>query len=169
MLLPIRRPIPCQPSPAGIVAGLAVAALTVALSACGARPPELEPPALRIVELELDADESVRISLRVRNPVAATLPAARLGFTVSLDQREVGRFDPPFDLDVPALGNELIEVETRASPEVAGLLRRLEAGELARVPYLIDGGLTTRDDKSRLEFENRGWLSPTPGKPGSFR
>jgi len=90
----------------------------VLLAACGSSPPRLQPPALRIVELELAADDTVRIRLRVRNPVAATLPADRLDFTLSIDERELGRFSPPFDLDVPPLGIELIEVQTPSPPAI---------------------------------------------------
>lgn len=140
------------------------------VAACGPRAPKLEPPALRIVELQLGAEETVEVWVRVRNPVAATLPARRLTFALVLDGQDLGRFDPPFDLKVPALGNELIRVEAPARAGVVALLRRLEAGELNRVEYSIEGELTHGDDgKSRLPVAARGWLSPTPGKPGSFR
>ncbi len=139
------------------------------LTACGPRAPKLEPPALRIVELQLVPDETVEVWLRVRNPVAATLPARRLTFSLELDGQNLGRFDPPFDLKVPALGNELIQVEAPARAGVAALLKRLEAGELNRIAYSIEGELAHGDGKATLPVAARGWLSPTPGKPGSFR
>ncbi len=139
------------------------------LAACGARAPQLQPPALRIVELELADDDTVEIRLRIRNPVAATLPADRLEFTLLIDERELGRFSPPFDLDVPGLGNELVTVETPSPPAISDLLRRVTAGERARAPYRIEGELVHSDGQSTLPIESRGWLSPTPGKPGSFR
>ncbi len=160
-----RRPSRCPGWPGPLT--LALAALL--LSTCGSRAPQLQPPTLRIVELQLRPDQTIQIQLRVRNPVAATLPARGMDFSLWLEERELGRFSPPFRLDVPALGNELIEFEARSRPEIGQLLAQLEAGERARVEYRIEGELTHGDGKSTLPLDSRGWLSPTPGKPGSFR
>ena len=157
-------------SPAGRARSLGVAlALALALVGCGARAPKLQPPAMRISELHLDAAGKIDVRLRVRNPVATTLPADQLEFSIRLDEYDLGSFRPDFDLDIPALGNEVIQITTESRQEISDLLRRLEARELARVSYLIEGELILRESQSTLAVSSRGWLSPTPGKPGSFR
>ncbi len=133
------------------------------LAGCGgAQLPQLEPPRVAIVELELSQGTA---AVRFDNPVAAPMPATRAEFTIAVEDELLGRFSPQLELTIPPLGSELVQLAV--DPSTPGARRLRDAGRQSS-RFTIDGSLILQDE-SPLEITESGWLSPNPGKPGSYR
>jgi hypothetical protein len=144
-----------------LAATVVVAVLTGLLPGCGAAPVRLEPPRISLVELDLGEGLAV---LRIDNGVAAPMPADRAEVELVVGGRELGRFTPTLGLTIPGLSSERVDVRLNSSPDaIRPLFEQRE-----RVDYVIAGTLWL-DDGRTLPIDSSGWLSPTPGKPGSFR
>ena len=133
--------------------------LAVLLAGCGARVPDLEAPQVRFVELHGRQGEA---RLRIDNPVAAPMPVTAVALDIQIGDQRLGRFEPPLALTIPPLGSEQVRIEFQpGSAAIAAL------GE-GRVRYRIEG-VVSLDAGRTLRIDSEGWLSPTPGRPGSYR
>ncbi|MDX1569640.1 MAG: LEA type 2 family protein [Xanthomonadales bacterium] len=146
------------------VARLGMALLALALFACGGtRVPDLEAPKVRIIEITSGADQGTA-RLRLDNPVRAPMPAAGVEFELRIQDQSLGRFTPPFALTVPALGSETVTVRFAKGAAPAALTEP----DSGRLSYALEGEVRL-ENGSRLDFLQEGWITPTPGKPGSWR
>ncbi|MEM9304430.1 MAG: hypothetical protein AAGE01_20130 [Pseudomonadota bacterium] len=140
--------------------GLLLALLPL-LIACGAAPVKLEPPRVSIVELDLQRGVA---AIRIDNGVAAPMPANRADFEITVADRSLGRFTPEIALKIPGLSSERFELTL--APETREISTLFE--QRGRVAYTVAGTLWL-DDGRTLAIASNGRLSPTPGKPGSYR
>ena len=146
------------------------AAPLIALSACSGNAPRLEPPQLTVVEIQLDQGRSsMDVRLRLSNVAARKLPANSLSFSFDIDGNGLGTFEPDVSYDIPALGSEVVEFSAPMTPAVAAAFRVLDRGRRAQLPYSINGELTHSGGEGRMRVESGGFISPTPGKPASYR
>lgn len=143
---------------------LAIVSVSLLASGCASREPDLEAPTVDIIELYLRAQEGTA-RLRLDNPVPTPMPASAVSFEMLIENQSLGTFDPTFDFTVPPLGSETLSVNFEAGTSAA---RLLATGTRARVEYILRGELRL-DDGRVLTFDRAGWLTPTPGKPGSWR
>ena len=140
------------------------------LAACSDNAPRLEPPQLSIMEIQLSSDRSsMDVRLRMSNTAARRLPADRLSFTFEIDGNELGTFDPDVSYDIPSLGSEVLEINAPMTPAVAAAFQVLDRGGRSQLPYSINGELTHSDGQGTMRVESGGFISPTPGKPASYR
>ena len=144
-----------------------LALLCALLSGCGSRPPRLEPPNIKLVDLTLQPD-SREFSLRVRlsNPVPRVMTVQSVTFSLRIDDLLLGDFTSSFTGLLPGLGEEVLTVQGQATAALMDRLQRLNGGAMA--PLAMTGEVTT-DDGQSFDLASKGWLSPTPGRPWSFR
>ena len=69
---------------------------------------------------------------------------------------------------VGANSTEIVEVEQFPDAFVQDLLASLRDGEVASLPFRLEGRVHTEKD-GFLRFKHKGHLYPIPGKPGQFR
>lgn len=132
------------------------------------------PPRIEIAELSLTsadpASPQVRMDLRLHNVTDDPLPLERLTYTLWLNNQpflEGGR-DTRFE--IPPDGIEVVTLEpTVLSRPAFRELLAVKEGIVSRLPYRIKGLISIAGDAPSIEFEQRGGLSPNPGKPNSFR
>lgn len=129
------------------------------LTACGSRQPDLEPPSVGFLELNANTGEA---SLRLSNPVAAPLPTSGQVLSITLDGRNLGTFRPALDLTIPPLGSERLRIQIPSGHAALAALSDRPAR------YHITGTVFVTGQRS-LEIDSEGWLSPTPGRNGSYR
>lgn len=159
------RPFPSQAPLRATIGRLLLLLLLASLGAgCGGRrAPELEPPRVSIVELTLAEG---RAAVRVDNPVRAAMPATTADLTIAVEGRTLLTVSRALDLAIPPLGSELIQVPLDSASPGARYLDGLGPG--ARAAYQITGTVGL-EGRSPLSVASTGWLTPNPGKPGSFR
>ncbi|MDJ0656658.1 MAG: hypothetical protein QNJ40_21035 [Xanthomonadales bacterium] len=147
-----------------------LAPIALALAACSGNAPRLEPPQLSVVEIQLNqARSSMDVRLRLANTAARKLPADQLRFAFEIDGNELGTFEPDVSYDIPALGSEVLEFSAAMTPAVAAAFQVLDRGGRSQLPYSINGELVHSDGQGRMPVESGGFISPTPGKPASYR
>lgn len=157
---PNRRARRCQ-----ALALLALALL--ALAGCGPKLVRGEPPFVDIASWQIEGAR-LALALRVRNVNGEALPVRALDLDLSLDGAPLASFATRHDLAVAANGFETLRLSAAATAEGRTLLEKLEQGERASLPYLLDGSVVTEGGK-RLEIRREGHVYPVPGRPGQFR
>lgn len=87
---------------------------------------------------------------------------------VQVKEAVLTRYNSDFNLTIGANSTEEIFVEQLPDEFTQQLLASLEGGEVASLPFSLDGQVNTVAD-GVLKFRNKGHLYPVPGKPGQFR
>ncbi len=96
--------------------------------------------------------------------------AARLDLTLREEGQILLSVSPELDLVIAAGGIETVSIN--AGAEAASLRKRLESlDRTAReeMRFRIVGNVVLASSGRKFEFSERETLSPTPGRPGSFR
>lgn len=143
--------------------------LSLLMAGCGSKPPRLEPPGIKLVDLRFTPDQAdFELRVRLSNPVPRAMPIGRVQFKVSVDEKELGQFEPAFTGELASLGEEVLTVTGDGSAAVLSALARLNSGDVSRLPLEITGQVV--DDAGReYKLRREGWLSATPGRPWSYR
>lgn len=149
---------------------LHVFALTIyviCLSACaGDRTPKhAEPPQGSIGELRMDAQNRLVLELHLENVSEVSIKANRLSVTLTSDGA-AQTFTHEGAITVPMLGGERVLMRADGDSEWLARLGGLERAQ--ELPFELTGELVEESGRV-LKLEYDGRLSPTPGKPGSFR
>ncbi|MDY0023141.1 hypothetical protein [Arenimonas caeni] len=144
-------------------------ALATLLAACAGGPPKrVYPPQASVQELQVQADGSWLVKLRIRNFSTVPMHFSRLEGTLSIDGQEAGRFDFNPGLAVGPGSAEIIE--QRMAPPAAA--RDAVAAALAnRQPlrYQLGGRLASSDPGTNDKFDYSSRLDPVPGLEGVLR
>lgn len=138
------------------------------LAACFAGHLRWHPIGVSVASLDV-AGSTMTVGLRLRNPNRKALPIHGVSFELMLGQETVAHMDYPIEDVIPALGTDVIEVETTLSPPVPGSLRALAAGQVDQLDYRLRGQVHSSLGEGDLPFVFRGLLTATPGRPGSLR
>ena len=147
---------------------LALAALWV--TGCASGPGKMEPPSVSLAEVQFEDATAMRMRFRVRNIGDRELPAREIELRMTDQGEELLSVVETLDINIPPQGVETVVV--RIGSRGATLRRRLDdlsAGRRPEVSYKLTGALIVGDERRRFDFTNRARLTPTPGRPGSFR
>lgn len=148
----------------------AVLALTLAallLAACGPNVIRGRPPFVTVPSLELDGDRlDAAFGVANQNDVPMTLSSADFAMTVRGE--ELVRYAQAVTLKIDANSREELRAGRDLEPFAGNLLRSLDSGQLASLPFDLAGTVDSVED-GRLRFEYTGYLYPVPGRPGQYR
>jgi len=78
------------------------------------------------------------------------------------------------ELDVPAFAADVVELEiTPTAPMAAAIAAIANKGSSGSVAYRVDGLMMAKPEQEKkqrpFDFQARGWLSPVPGIPDTYR
>ena len=139
----------------------------VVCAACGAQKVKGKPPFVSIASLSIEGDSLVtRFDIYNINEVEMVIDTFEV--TVRVRNSELATRNGPLQLTIGPNTTEEIPVTQQAGEQSKRMLSDLEAGEVASLPFSLQGRLHTRDD-GYLAFEHEGHLYPVPGRPGQFR
>ena len=145
---------------------------SVLLSGCATRPPKLETPEIRIVELTMaqpgqSSSQAYQLTLRIRNTSEVELIVSSYEIELILDGSSVGMHTAREELAIPVLSTEITRSQGQLGPLQAKALVSLQNGRRGQMPYTLKGVLNSQGRSFDLAYD--GWLSRSPGKDGSFR
>ena len=124
-------------------------------------------PFISISELSLHEDQ-LSVDFNISNPNGEEMNIDTIEIAVRVEEAELTRYNEDFKLMVGANSTEIVEVEQFPDAFVQDLLASLRDGEVASLPFRLEGRVHTEKD-GFLRFKHKGHLYPIPGKPGQFR
>lgn len=159
--------------PPRLLPTLFAAALPVMLMAgCASGPVKrVSEPAVAVQELQVRADGSWQVSLRLQNFSNVPMRFDRVSLRLDMDGVEAGRLEatPAFDVGPESADTTRIEIAPSAQARIA-VATALAEGR--RLPYTLEGEVvaTPREGRSRdYSVKRRSALNPVPGLPGVLR
>ncbi len=145
-----------------------ITTISLLISACGSRPPKLEPPRVKLVSLAIQDQSRFILDLRLSNPAARQIQIDRIELTVTVDGADFPLISPDFNGLLPALGEELLSTEGSLPAVIIKALEPLNDRKRSQLALSISGSVF-HSDGDRFEVKESSWLSPTPGRPWQFR
>lgn len=139
----------------------------VLCSACSPNKIKGKPPFLSISSLSAQ-EESLSAKFDIRNINDVELVIDSIEITIRVREVELTRYFSQMALTVDPNATEEVMVEDMPDEFARPLLAELERGDVASLPFFLEGRVHTRDD-GYLPFRHEGHLYPIPGKPGTFR
>ena len=141
--------------------------LSLLLSACAGLGVYTEPPRVSLVSVEpLDMtlfEQRYRIGLRIQNPNQASLAIRGMDYEVELNGRKFAHGLSPQAVDVPAYGEQVVEVEVVSNLlRIVDQIHELESGRTRNLSWRLSGDLRLADRIATLPFDYAGQLDLSP-------
>lgn len=159
--------------------GLALLTLTALLAACGPQKQSVFPPTVTVQQMKLAADGTWNLTLRVQNNGYAGMQYNSLEGNLQIGEQEPARVHSSFNLPVPALSGDVLQVQLLPTPAMSQALAAVAAkGSSGSLPYTLRGvihGTPDLDDhpdnKNPRDFPitHNDYLSPVPGITNTYR
>ena len=137
---------------------------TILIASCASLTRPWETPEIALVGLqpkELGLDrQSFLVSLRIRNPNDRTLPIKAMTYRLSLEGSELANGSSELDRQIPAFGEETVDVEVNSS--LFGLIPRLPALALKKdnLEWTVAGTVTVLGGLVTLPYRYTGDIDP---------
>lgn len=149
-----------------IVLVLATLAL---LAACGSGKPvrRINPPAVSIQQLAVQADGRWLIELRIQNFSTVPMRFDTFEAGVEIEGSNAGALFLRPMLEIPGQSADVVEATLAPSREAAD--RLAEAARSGSVGYLLRGGIQTGEPSKKFPLSQSSRLSPVPGRPNTYR
>lgn len=139
------------------------------LAGCGSGKPvrRINPPAVGIQQLAVQADGRWQIELRIQN--FSTVPTVFDTFEASLEVEGVnaGSVYVKPALEIPGQSADLVSVALSPSRDAAA--RLTEAVRSGSFGYQLRGEVITSEPKNKFPVTRSSRLSPVPGRPDTYR
>jgi len=139
----------------------------LACTACGPNIIRGKPPFISIASLTLEGDQ-LSADFNISNHNGEPMEIDGIEIRVQVEDAVLTRYNSDFNLKIGANSTEEILVEQLPDEFTQELLTSLESGEVSSLPFHLEGKVNTLADGT-LQFRNKGYLYPVPGKPGRFR
>jgi hypothetical protein len=159
--------------------GLALLMLAGLLAACGPQRQSVFPPTITIQQMRLLPNGAWQLSLRIQNNSYAGMDYQSIEGQLQIAQDTPARVHARFDLDIPALTGDVLQVEVLPTPSMSQALQAADAkGSAGSLSYAIGGIVHGAphledhpDDKHPRDFpfSSRDFLSPIPGVAHTYR
>lgn len=151
---------------------LLLAVMATALAACSSgKPRRLYPPTASIQQIDVRADGSWDIALRVQNFSNVGMRIARIEAQLLLGGEAAGRIDEQPGVIAPAGSAEILSLRMQPTPAArARVAAVLAASDRRSVGYALEGTIHSSEPTSRHDaFEFASALAPVPGLPDTLR
>ncbi|BBD79464.1 hypothetical protein [Aerosticca soli] len=152
-----------------------VALLALGLSACGGSPRKsVFPPSLSVQQLKVLPDGRWHLTVRIQNNSYAGMTFTALEGEFKVADLLPVRLHARFDLDIPALAGDVLELDVLPTPEMTAALHAIDAkGSSGALPYSLSGTVRATPEKEteprEFPFHGNDWLSPVPGVAHTYR
>ncbi|PWK84326.1 hypothetical protein [Fulvimonas soli] len=148
--------------------------LCLGLIACGPPRKSVFPPSLSVQQLQVRPDGRWHLAVRIQNNSYAGMDFSAIEGELQVAQLVPVRLHARFDLDIPALAGDVLELDVLPTPEMSAALRAIDAkGSAGSLAYSVSGTATAtpeKEDKPRdFPFHGNDWLSPVPGIADTYR
>lgn len=145
---------------------------TLLLAGCTRGPVKrVSEPAVSVQELEVRADGSWRVALRLQNFSSVPMRFDRASLKVKVDGIDAGPLQATPGIDIGPESADTAMIEMAPSPQ-ARIAVATALAEGRSLPYVLEGDITAtpRDGRSRdYTVKRRSALNPVPGLPGVLR
>jgi hypothetical protein len=132
------------------------------LASCGGGPVKrVSPPTASVQELEVRADHSWRLLVRVQNFSNVAMTFSAIDARLEIEGADMAGVSLPLALDIP--GGSADVFETIVMPTSGG---NPGTDEFA---YRLHGRIQTSDPRGDYAFERKSRLSPVPGLADTWR
>jgi hypothetical protein len=153
---------------------LALACLSAALVACGPPRKSVFPPTVTIQELHAVPGKPWKLTVRVQNNSYGEMDFSALDASLHVADLPPMPMGKAIELDVPAFAADVVELEiTPTAPMAAAIAAIANKGSSGSVAYRVDGLMMAKPEQEKkqrpFDFQARGWLSPVPGIPDTYR
>ncbi len=147
---------------------LVVAILSLFVSACGGVRKRIAAPSITLQELQINADRSARVSLRINNFSNINVHFDELELGLSLNSGPPIKLNQSINLDIPGESAEVLKLEL-ADGDLE-LLNQLSSNQnISFLNYKLDGRINADNPSGRYKIEYAGQLSAVPGVVGAYR
>ncbi|HSX62914.1 MAG TPA: hypothetical protein VLF18_22240 [Tahibacter sp.] len=141
----------------------------VLLAACGGGKPvrRINPPALSVQQLSVQADGRWLIELRVQNFSTVAMRFDTLEAGLEIEGSNAGAIFLRPMLEIPGQSADVVEATLAPSHEAAAKLT--EAARSGSIGYQLRGGIETGEPSKKFPLSQSSRLSPVPGRPNTYR
>ncbi len=139
----------------------------VLCAGCGSKQVKGEPPFIGISSMIVQ-ENALATKFDIRNINDVKLEIDAIDIKIWVRSVELTHYINDFKLTLDPNTTEEVSLEEPPEASSRQLLAELESGEVASLPFSLEGRIHTRSD-GYLSFKNEGHLYPVPGKPGQFR
>lgn len=136
-------------------------------AACGPRQVKGKAPVVSISSMNV-IGETLTATFNIRNINDVAMDLDRMNVTIRVQDKELTRHVASLALSIDPNTTEEIAVQKLPDEFARELLAGLDQGEVANLPFFLDGQLHTQQD-GNVPFRYEGYLYPVPGKPGQYR
>ena len=150
---------------------LAAGVLSLLAACTGGPVKRVSEPTAAIQELEVRADGSWRVALRLQNYSSVPMRFERAALQLEVDGIDAGRLTatPQIDIGPESADTAMVEFAPTAQARIAVTTALAEGRSL---PYVLEGDIaaSAREGRSRdYQVRRRSALNPVPGLPGVLR
>lgn len=147
---------------------LVLVSLTL-LAACGGGKPvrRINPPALSIQQLAVQADGRWLLELRLQNFSTVAMRFDTIEAGLEIEGVNAGALYVRPQLEIPGQSADVIEATLAPSRDAATKLA--EAARSGSVGYQLRGGIESGEPAKKFPLSQSSRLSPVPGRPDTYR
>jgi hypothetical protein len=159
--------------------GLAIVLLVGVLSACGPQRQSVFPPTVTVQQMRVQPDGTWELTLRFQNNSYTGMDYQSIEGQLQIAQGLPVRLHAKFDLDVPSLAGDVLQVSILPTTAMSQALQAVAAkGSAGSLAYTIRGIVHCQpnledhpDNKNPRDFpfKHDDFLSPVPGIANTYR
>lgn len=148
--------------------------LVTTIAACGPTRPSLYAPTLSIRKLQVQADGSWQLQVRILNNSYSSMHFDQLHLTLSMNNEPAAKIDTQPNKDIPAHAAGVTDVNVSPGDNAASALAAIaDKGSSGGVAYSLRGTAVAtpekRDQARDFKVNDSDWLSAVPGIANTFR
>ena len=136
-------------------------------AACGPNQVKGKAPVVSISSMTVSG-ENLAATFNIRNINDVVMDIDQISITIRVQDVELTRHVNSLALSIDPNTTEEIAVEKLPEEFSRDLLAQLDQGEVANLPFFLEGQLHTQQD-GNVPFRYEGYLYPVPGRPGHYR
>jgi len=146
---------------------LQISLLALCTACGGAHQVKGESPFVRISSMSV-RENSLTAEFDIHNVNDVKMDIDAIDIRIMGKNTELGHYTGNLSLSVDPNTTEEVSLTELDGEEAKQILNSLESGQIASLPFSLEGRVHTADD-GYLSFKNEGHLYPVPGRPGQFR
>lgn len=151
------------------ISGLVLAAVLLALGACGPVHKSVFTPLASIQQLHLTSDGHWQMQLRIQNNSYTGVKFTRVDLDMQVNGTNAGHISTVLDLDIPELSVDIADVTLAPGPAARQALINAQGSTRYTLKGTITGIAEDETTPRTFKVQGKDWLSPVPGVPHTWR
>ena len=153
---------------------LVLGLLSLGLVACGPPRKSVFPPTVSIQEMTVRPDGQWQLTVRIQNNSYGGMDFKSLDGQLQLAELVPVRLHATFDLDIPELAGDVIQLNVLPTAAMTQALQAIAAkGSAGALAYRVSGSASAKPEQEAkprsFDFNGSDWISPVPGIPNTYR